>query len=273
MKKGCVKATSIYGNLGKVLLLCALMFAAPAPASAQTQIVCIQCHGTLPGRLGEPVKLWQQSIHAANNVFCNECHGGDPQDAANAMSPARGFIGAPKEKQIPDVCGRCHIGVKRDYLASAHGVALGKGGPTCVTCHSNHLVRKASLDLINEKSCSRCHGYKQAGELKSAMQQTENMIISIEKGIEAFKSEGVDTDTMEKGLFSMRNQFHTLFHELDVQKVKGESARINGGLDNLDASLNVLREERQKRKIIGALVVGGALLAALLFYLLRKTYD
>jgi hypothetical protein len=273
MKKGRMKVTSIHGFFFKVLLSCALMFAAPVAAPAQTKIVCIQCHGALPGRLGEPVKLWQQSIHAANNVFCNECHGGDPKDAANAMSPARGFIGAPKEKQIPDVCGRCHIGVKRDYLASAHGRALGNGGPTCVTCHGNHLVRKASLDLINEKSCSRCHGYKQAGELKSAMQRTEDMIISIENGINAFKNEGVDTDTLEKGLFSMRNQFHTLFHELNLQKVKDESAGINGQLDKLNASLNEIWVQRQKRKIIGAFAVGGTLFAALLFYLLRKTYD
>lgn len=263
--------TTLYGRSGKILLWCVLLLA--TPAFAQTQIVCTQCHGTLPGRLGEPVKLWQGSIHAANNVACNECHGGDPKDAANAMSPARGFIGVPKEMQIPDVCGRCHIGVRKDYLASAHGRALGKGGPTCVTCHGNHAVKKATLDLINDQSCSRCHNYEKAGELKGAMQQTENLVVSMEKGINSFKYEGVDTDTLEKGVFSVRNQFHTLFHDVDVQKVRNESARINSELEKLNDSLQQIREERQKRKIIGACAVGAALLGALLFYLLRKTYD
>ncbi len=273
MKKGRLSAMTISEIFFKLFPCCLLLLAAPTLTLAQGQIVCIQCHGTLPGRLGEPVKLWQGSIHAANNVACNECHGGDPRDSVNAMSPARGFIGVPKEKQIPDVCGRCHVGVKRDYMASAHGRFLGKGGPTCVTCHSNHLVKKASIDLINERNCSRCHGYQQAGELKSAMQQTENMIISLENGINSYKNAGFDTETMEKGLFSSRNRFHTLFHELDVQKVKGEAAGIQGDLDKLNASLNEIRGELQKRKIIGAFAIGGALLAALLLYLLRKTYD
>jgi hypothetical protein len=263
--------TAHLGIIGMVLLWSILLFT--APVFAQMQISCIQCHGTLPGKFGEPVKLWQKSIHSANNVACNDCHGGDPKDAANAMSPARGFIGAPKEKQIPDVCGRCHIGVKRDYLASAHGRALGNGGPTCVTCHGNHAVKKATLALINERSCSRCHSYENAAELKSAMQNSEDLIVNIELGINAFKDEWVDTDTLEKGVFSIRNQFHTLFHEVDVQKVRVESTRISSQLTKLNDSLQVIREEQRKRKLIGVFAIGATLLGALLIYLLKKTYD
>ena len=42
--------------------------------------------------------------------------------------------------------------------------------------------------------------------------------------IDGFKGEGVDTDRLEKGLFSIRNRFHTMFHDVDVEKVKRESA-------------------------------------------------
>jgi hypothetical protein len=240
---------------------------------AQEEIVCIHCHGTMPGRLGEPVNLWRASIHAQNGIFCNDCHGGDPKDAANAMSPARGFLGAPKEAAIPDFCGRCHVGVKKDYLQSAHGRALGKGGPTCVTCHSNHLVLKATLDIINEKNCSQCHGFERARAIKDAMKQTEGMIISIGAQIDGFKGEGVETDKLEKGLFSIRNRFHTMFHDVDVAKVKRESAQINGDLHKLAGALEKISVQRNKRKLAGVVVVGGALLAALLIYLLRKTYD
>ena len=120
-----------------------------AQAAEANEIVCIQCHSTLPGALGEPVKMWRGSVHEENGIACNMCHGGDPKDAANAMSKDRGFLGAPKETDIPAFCGRCHIGVLKDYLASPHGRALGKGGPTCVTCHGNHAVKRASLDIIN----------------------------------------------------------------------------------------------------------------------------
>jgi len=163
--------------------------------------------------------------------------------------------------------------VLKDYLASAHGRALGKGGPTCITCHGNHLVVKATLDIINEKNCTQCHSYERARAIKEAMQQTEGLIVSIGGNIDAFKGEGVDTDKLEKGLFSVRNRFHALSHNVDVEKVKKESAQINSELNKITDSLEKITEQRNKRRIAGGAVVGGALFAALLFYLLRKSYD
>jgi len=244
-----------------------------AEVSLGDKNVCISCHGGQPGRLGEPVKLWRESIHAANNVACNECHGGDPNDAVNAMSPARGFLGVPKETAIPGVCGRCHVGVEKDYMHSAHGRALGKGGPTCVTCHGNHLVVKATLDIINEKRCTACHGYERARIIREAMQQTEGLIVSMGERIDSYKGEGVETDRLEKGLFSVRNSFHSLSHNLDAEMVKRESARINTELNSISDSLGKIDEQRKKRRLAGVVVVGGALLAALVFCLLRRSYD
>ncbi len=242
-------------------------------AAQQPEIVCIQCHSTMPGKLGEPVKLWRGSIHAENGIACNACHGGDPADAANAMSPARGFLGAPKETAIPDFCGRCHVGVKNDYLASAHGRALGRGGPTCVTCHGNHLVLKASLNLINEQSCSRCHSFERARVIKAAMKETEDMIVAIDARITAYKAHGTDTGKLEKELFAVRNRFHTLFHNVDVELVRRDSAQIQDELKKIQNTLQGLDDSYRKRKIAGAVAVAGALLAALLLHLLRKTYD
>lgn len=256
-------AFSILAVLGSLLLL---------PAAATGETACIECHGALTGRAGEPVRLWRGSVHAENNVSCHDCHGGDPKDQANAMSPERGFLGVPREPDIPAFCGRCHVGVNKDYLASAHGRALGRGGPTCVTCHGNHRVTRASLELINEESCTRCHSFERAREIKNAMQQTENLIVAIDGRVNGFKSEGVDTDRLEKGLFAVRNRFHTLFHDVDAAKVRNESAQIGAELEKLDVALKGIAEERQRRKLAGALAVAVSLLAALLFHLLRKTY-
>lgn len=261
-------------RIGPILLFMLMSgLVASASVSAQEEIVCIRCHGAMPGRLGEPVKLWRGSIHAANGIACNNCHGGDPKDATNAMNPARGFLGAPKETAIPDFCGRCHIGVEKDYLQSAHGKALGKGGPTCVTCHSNHLVLRATLDIISEKNCSKCHSFEPARIIREAMQQTESLIVSIGERIEGFKGEGVDTDKLEKGLFSTRNRFHTMFHDVDVEKVKQESTLINVDLNKITVTLDKIAEQRHKRKLAGWGLIGGALLSALVCYLLGKTYD
>lgn len=262
--------------LGSLLVLLLPLVALLPPASfaaEQPEIVCIQCHGAMPGKIGEPVKLWKGSIHAENGIACNACHGGDPKDAANAMSPARGFLGAPKEQAIPAFCGRCHVGVLKDFLASAHGKALGKGGPTCVTCHSNHLVVKASLDIINEKRCSQCHSYERAKVIRAAMQETETMIVAMDKRIAAYKGQGTDTESLEKGLFAVRNRFHTLFHNVDVGMVKKESAGIQADLKKIQDQLAALDSSRQKRKIAGAVVVSAMLLLALFAHLLRKTFD
>lgn len=237
------------------------------------EIVCITCHGALPGKNGEPVKLWQGSIHAANGITCNACHGGDPKDAVNAMKKERGFLGAPKYNDVPAFCGRCHVGVLKDYLASGHGRALATGGPNCVVCHGNHQIVKASLELINEKSCSRCHSYERAKVIRGAMQETEGMIVALDARIAGYKKVGTDTERLEKELFSQRNSFHSLFHSVDVKRVTGESARIQAELKKLETTLKGLDERGRKRKLVGAIAVAGALLAGVLAHLLRKTFD
>jgi len=266
---------SIVSALAGAMLCTVLAVAAPSPSAAadQPETVCIQCHGSLPDRLGAPVKLWRTSVHAENGISCNACHGGDPKDAANAMDRSRGFLGAPKEPEIPAFCGRCHPGVLKDYLASAHGRALGHGGPTCVTCHSNHSVVRASLSLINEKSCSRCHSFERARIIRDAMQQTEAHIVDIDRRIKGYQAQGVDTERLGKSLFAVRNRFHSLFHEVNVTKVKGESTQIGTELTKLDKDLQVIQQERAKRKVIGGFAVAGALLLAFLFHLMKKTFD
>ncbi len=269
------------GMMPGLLLMAGVLLATPplarvgCAAAGPVEIVCITCHGGQAGHLGAPVALWRQSVHAGNGVACNDCHGGDPngKNAEEAMDPARGFRGVPKEIEIPAVCGNCHVGVMNDYLASEHGKALGSGGPTCVTCHGNHKVVRASLDLINEKDCSRCHSYDRAKLIRDAMVRTEGLIVSAGEAVTAFKDEGADVERLEKGLFSLRNRFHTLFHDQDVEKVRRESARIDAELAKIDSVLKGISETRRHRKVVGGVAVAGALLAALLFHLLKKTYD
>lgn len=256
-------------SLGVTLLLLGLAL----PCAGLAETVCLQCHGSQTGRGGIPVKQWRGSIHDENGISCNDCHGGDPTDAANAMSPARGFLGAPGETAIPAFCGRCHIGIMNDYLQSAHGKALGKGGPTCVTCHHAHDIKKVSLDLINQVTCSRCHSYERAAQIKNAMRQTEANISTISLSIQALKAQGVDTDSFEKGLFSLRNSYHSLFHEVNVAKVSAQSGQINRDLAKISAQLATIEAEHRQRRLVGVFVAGVFLLGALLSYLLRKTYE
>jgi hypothetical protein len=260
-----------YGWIATCALIAVLT--SPLSSAAEGETVCIQCHTAQTGRGHEPVKPWQGSIHAENGISCHNCHGGDSKDIVNAMNPERGFLGAPKERLIPDFCGRCHIGIKAYFLRSAHGRALGKGGPVCITCHGSHDIKKASLDLINEKSCTRCHSYDRARLIRGAMEKTETSLAGLAQRIEAFKGKGVDTAALEKSLFSQRNHYRSLFHEVDVAKVNAESSRIAAELNTIKVSLDKIDAEHQRRNIIGLFAVGACLLAALLLHQLHKTYS
>ncbi|MDD2581596.1 MAG: cytochrome c3 family protein [Desulfuromonadaceae bacterium] len=273
MKQRCIKIARSSFFCASVLIISALVLCVGLVKTVRAEeIVCIPCHSGLPEKFSAPVKLWQKSIHAENGIACNACHGGDPKDAANAMSPARGFLGVPKPADIPAFCGRCHVGVLKNFLASAHGRALGKGGPTCVTCHGNHRVLKVTLDLINEKTCSQCHTFERARKIRDAMAQTEARIVAIDNRISEFKKTGTDTEIVEKQLFSLRNGLHSLSHVLEETKLTAASTQIDADLTKIESSLNDLTSIHKIRKIAGVIVVSAMLMTALLLHLMRKTY-
>lgn len=263
-------------NCLMIPLFMVLLLLPVAPGAAQTTVgesVCLQCHPNLPEKYSRPVALWRSSIHAANGIACQHCHGGNPTDVANAMNPDQGFLGVPKDVEIPAFCGRCHVGVHKDYLASAHGQALGAGGPTCVTCHGSHGAVKASLELINEQLCSRCHSYERAGRIKAAMSALDGAIITLELQIARLKGEGIAVDREEKGLFAARNHFHSLFHTVDTAVVERESAQIKTDLAAVETELQQIDNGLRQRRNFGGFVVLGALFVALLAHLLRKSLD
>jgi len=264
--------------VGLVLGVGLLLAGSISPAAAQdeskpAETVCIQCHGSQPGRLGEPVKQWRQSIHAANGISCHDCHGGDPTDFAMAMSPERGFLGAPEAVGIPDFCGRCHVGVKEDYLASRHGQALGAGGPHCVTCHGNHAIVKASLDLINQQDCTRCHEFGRAQTIKEAMSETDQRLTGLTTDLAELHKVGIAVDELEGTTFALRNDFHRLFHSVDVEQVRQQTSQFQSRAAEIGGKIEKIQEELHQRKLWGALAATLLFFASALFFLIRKTYQ
>ncbi len=199
------------------------------PAIERT--VCIDCHTSdlmkkgyqaIPGE-------WRKSWHYKNGVSCQNCHGGDPKDAARSMAPEAGFVGIPKPKMVPEFCGKCHIGIKDDYLASGHGKALmttGRG-PNCVTCHHSHDIQKASINIINEKLCGVCHSYDRAREMKAALLLTEQKMNEIDRDLKILKAGLIDTQDEEKVLFRTQAEYRTLFHTVDVKLVQAKTGEFS----------------------------------------------
>jgi nitrate/TMAO reductase-like tetraheme cytochrome c subunit len=238
--------------------------------------VCIGCHASekIDPKYKDIPQKWEMSIHYLHNVSCHDCHGGDPKDASLSMSPQRGFVGAPKYRDVPEFCGKCHVGILKNYLESGHGKALrstGKG-PNCVTCHGSHkeeqYIQKANIDIINEGLCSRCHSYERAKIMKQALFLTEKKIGEIDRSLEELRREGIYAADDEKALFSTEAEFRTLFHTVDVNLVKDRTdeftKRLNAIERNVRNTFNEVKFRRNFSSFLMLVFAGLAILVAML---------
>ncbi len=141
---------------------------------------CVACHKEMENM---PADFSENDIHRKDNFSCSVCHGGDPSspDQDVAMSPAKGFIGVPKKKDIPKLCGRCHSNIDimrvyqpriatdqvEQYYTSVHGKKLLAGDENvaeCASCHTAHSIMpvkdpRASVYKLNVPgTCNKCHG-------------------------------------------------------------------------------------------------------------------
>jgi hypothetical protein len=256
-------------------LLALLLWVLPVgalQAAESADTVCVQCHGGQPGHLGAPVQAWQGSVHQRNGISCHDCHGGDPTDFANAMSPERGFLGTPEHAAIPEFCGRCHVGVLDDYRESAHGLKVAQGGAQCATCHGSHAVQEAHLNLINEQDCTRCHDYGRAALIKAALAETDARFAGLGDEFERLKRLGVNVDAAKGAWFDLRNRYHRVFHSVDVDKVRAETARLGSELEQLRAEVAGHDEQLSRRRLWGGVVVGLLLALGVVLLQLRHTY-
>ena len=205
--------------------------------------VCVECHSSdmMKPEMRDIPHEWEKSWHYQNGISCHDCHGGDPQDAANAMSPERGFVETPKYTKIPEFCGKCHVGILKNFMESGHGIALksSRKGPNCVTCHGSHNIQKASIHIINEHLCTKCHSYERVKVMKQALFLTENKMNEIGKSLKELKARGIFTEEEEKNFFSTQAEFRILFHTEDVALVKKRT-------DEFTSKLNQIQVKNQK---------------------------
>ncbi|MEJ2007779.1 MAG: cytochrome c3 family protein [Acidobacteriota bacterium] len=211
MKRPSITISRITGcAIGVALMFCGLSVAWAAPPKDS----CVDCHSKLPGQYGKPAKLFSADIHNQAGLTCAGCHGGDPNDGSmNAMSPAKGFRGAPTRRQVPKFCGRCHSNPDymrkynpslrtdqvSEYFTSVHGIRLKQGDTkvaVCVDCHSVHDIRAPSdtrapvYPTHVAETCARCHA--DANYMKGYKIPT-NQFALWKKSVHAAALEGGDT--------------------------------------------------------------------------------
>jgi len=153
--------------------------------------MCVDCHG---GHNILPKTDPKARTYPLNVIrLCADCHQ-EHQDATPAGHDSEQFIGDYLESvhgkavaeaglivaatcvdchalpdssvhrsQIPETCGRCHVGIQKTYRQSIHGVKLTAGdekAPVCTSCHTAHSITRSEtaefmLDIVTE--CGDCH--------------------------------------------------------------------------------------------------------------------
>lgn len=257
-----------------LLLWSPLLARAEAPSDAGEKNSCVKCHLDNEGNDAKgPAHLWPSSIHHENGIGCANCHGGDPtaDDPMDAMNPDKGFVGAPQPNDVPDFCGKCHSAVRDNYKQSLHWTTTKTEKPVCTTCHTAHAQQRASLDLISETLCTKCHSFERAQKIKNLMKEKEDRIEGIHDEIDHLKTEGFDTRHMEENWFANRNLFHRLTHEVSVDALIMQTDVIGTDLGKLEKEIQQDHGALGSRQKFGIVMVAFFFLAALLFHLFRKT--
>ena len=254
--------------LSVFLSLCPWSLPAEETAPEEKPNVCISCHRDLGGPMAEPVTLWEKSIHRQMGNSCEGCHGGDPSDPAEAMNPAKGFVGAPRPEGIPDFCGKCHVGVVENYKKSPHYAAfVGGSGPSCVTCHESHGVQRASFDLISPELCSRCHSYDNGQKIKKAFVSAEMALHGMSGELHNLDKRGMPVKKLEEKFFAERNSLHQMTHSLDVGEIEARTRSVLADIETMEKETSALGRRIHRRWWIGA---GVALFLTVLISLLIR---
>lgn len=131
---------------------------------------CERCHleKVETERGVEFIKQYEKSIHyeglkksgLATSSNCSNCHG------AHDIKNVHNLLSRVSRKNIVHTCGKCHVGIERDYLEGVHGKDYVKGikdVPVCTDCHNEHDItspQNLSSSVYATKVaevCSRCH--------------------------------------------------------------------------------------------------------------------
>jgi len=120
----------------------------PAKLKQNQVALCSGCHVKNPSYTTQYSKTlvdYNSSVHGLaikkgkkEAADCIDCHGS--HDLRKADDPESRI----NQFNIPNLCGKCHIGIAQEYRSSTHGIALAKGvkdSPGCTYCHGEHNIK------------------------------------------------------------------------------------------------------------------------------------
>jgi len=140
-------------------------------------LVCARCHSDAAtmARFGhratESVRTYLNSVHGRGLIAkglvaapsCTDCHGGD---GAHDIETVESNESPVRRDHVAATCGRCHVGILRQYSGGIHGTTFADGNtdaPTCTDCHLEHGVQPITSPSSSvypthiAQTCTACH--------------------------------------------------------------------------------------------------------------------
>lgn len=239
---------------------------------------CARCHAdaSLMSRYGLPTdqfSLFQASAHGValfgkENFAapsCIGCHG------SHAALP-------PAVTEIANVCGRCHVLVRRAFYAGPHGAAALSGKlPGCTACHSNHETERVPVDSI-ASTCTRCHdpdshpaaiGLEIQQRVSKAKEDMQSADTAIQELIRAGR-QVTDIKFRYQTAQTAFLQIAEAQHSLDVERLDDLGRRVASISEDIRSTEETAREQRWEHKLFLAPVWFLALAALVLAWFKRR---
>lgn len=136
--------------------------------------ICTTCHlnPEIAGKYNLPtmdkIEAYETGVHGRgllksgllSSATCVSCH------SSHNVRPKTDPKSTIYWSNIPETCGKCHLGILKAFKQSTHGKMWEKRapqGPGCVTCHGSHGIQDpvaAEFQLHIPLICARCHAQR-----------------------------------------------------------------------------------------------------------------
>jgi hypothetical protein len=217
---------------------------------------CARCHADarLMTKYGLPTDIfekYEKSVHAqalaspgrANAPHCATCHG------SHAALP-------PGARDISNVCGQCHGGVKDLVEESPHRSLLAHGKMNCETCHGRHEIRHPTDDNLLT-GCESCHpastdAAKVGRSIHGLITGARERHAWAERQVRAMEERGLLVEglrgAMEEATTGLQ-QITRDQHHLDPRQVEEGAVVISAAADDVTQFLDHLKSQRSARRL------------------------
>lgn len=218
---------------------------------------CANCHDdeSLMAPYGIPTGQVAEHRHSAHGVALYE----DQNFAAPTCIGCHGSHAAlpPGVGEISNVCGRCHVNVRRAFDLGPHGRLEGGEAPLgCTGCHSNHDTERVATDRLAQ-TCEGCH---EAGgsettlgdEVQQVLLRAENEMERANEALHELVRGGHEVSDerfrLRAALTEFRN-LETMQHTLDLERMEDVARLIASASLDIRGKAEVSAEEKWEHKL------------------------